>query len=749
MIGAVRTVPETGRLLLVSNRLPVAARVERGQVVVAPGAGGVSNGLLGLDELRGGRWIGWPGETWRLSADQRAVLARRLDEIGAIPVELSPTEVRRYYDGFSNGVLWPILHYQVDRLPSDPAGWDEYRRVNERFADTVVEHYRPGDQIWVQDYQLMLVPGMLRERLPDAAIGFFLHVPFPSSEVFRLLRWRRSLLEGMLGATIVGFHTASYAGHFISSAQRILGCPVVDGRLVIGGRQVRVVDDPMGIDAAAYAAVAERPDVRAEADELARARPNVRLLVSVDRLDYTKGIPRRLLAFERFLEQHPAERGRVQLLQIAAPSREGVGEYREYARSVNELVGRINGRFATVGLAPIHYLSRTLPRERVVALYRAATIALVTPLRDGMNLVAKEFAAARTDDDGVLILSEFAGAAAELAGAIVVNPYDLDGTAQAIAQALDMPPEECRERMRALRSRVQEHDVHRWAHDFQEILRSEHARTALRRPVDRRLSAAPHAIATAILRRRDALAVILDYDGTLVPFHGNPDDARPDEEILQLLARLSSLPDVVVHVSSGRRRAEIERWLGHLPIGLHAEHGAWTRQPDGSWEARMIDRPSWLDTAQASMAASVGRVPDSMVEEKETSVVWHFRNAERRAAAREAARLQRNLADVLDSSDAVVVPGNRIIEVRNARVHKGQVVDHVRSEHPGWRLVVVGDDATDEDMFAASPRGAVTIKVGSGRTAARFRLAGPDEVRQLLAALVLRLGSRRARTTAA
>src|SRR4051794_27825727 len=256
-----RGAPARNRLLLVSNRLSVAVRVERGQLVVTAAAGGVANGLRDLEELRDGLWIGWPGETWRLSGEQRRGLAERLARLRAVPVELTPTQVRRYYDGFSNGVLWPIMHYQLEQVPQDPGGWDEYRRVNERFADAVVDHYRPGDRIWVHDYQLMLVPGLVRQRLPDAPIGFFLHVPFPSSELFRVLRWRRALLEGMLGATVIGFHTASYAGHFVSSAQRILGCPIIDGRLVLGGRQIRVVDVPMGIDAAAYAEAAERPDV--------------------------------------------------------------------------------------------------------------------------------------------------------------------------------------------------------------------------------------------------------------------------------------------------------------------------------------------------------------------------------------------------------------------------------------------------------------------------------------------------------
>jgi len=363
--------------------------------------------------------------------------------------------------------------------------------------------------------------------------------------------------------------------------------------------------------------------------------------------------------------------------------------------------------------------------------------------------VAKEFTAERTDEEGVLVLSEFAGAAAELAGSIVVNPYDLDGVAQAIAQALEMPEEERRDRMRSLRARVQDHDVPRWARHFRGLLAAEHERATRRRAGDRSRGATPVAIAETALRRRPPLALILDYDGTLVPFHDRPDDARPDDEILQLLARLSATPEVVVHVSTGRRRAEMERWLGHLPIGIHAEHGAWSRSEEGSWTARFAERPRWLETARTTMERHVRRLPRSSIEEKETSLVWHYRNVETESGEREAGTLRDELDEALDSSDATVVMGARIVEVRNAAIHKGLIVDQVRAEHRDARIVVVGDDTTDEDMFAAAPRGAVTVKVGVGRTAARYRLEGPDEVRQLLGELALRLRARRAGSSAA
>jgi trehalose 6-phosphate synthase/phosphatase len=735
------------RLILVSNRLPVSARVERGELMVAPSAGGLATGLSGLHASGESLWIGWPGETWRLSAEQRADLQRRLAENRCVPVELTAGEIERYYEGFSNGVLWPLLHYELERLPMHPSGWESYRDVNERFADAVVAHYQPGDRIWVHDYQLLLVPGMVRRRLPDAIIGFFLHVPFPTSELFRVLTWRRELLEGMLGATLVGFHAASYAAHFISSASKILGCETGAGHVRIEGRRVRVGDFPMGIDASAYEALAGEPSVQAETDRVRRAAGDVRLIVAVDRLDYTKGIPRRLLTFERLLEHYPSLRGRVRLVQVAAPSRETVSEYRELRRSVEELVGRLNGRFASVGYDPINYISRTLSRERLVALYRAATVALITPLRDGMNLVAKEFVASRTDEDGVLVLSEFAGASTELSGALLVNPYDIDGVAVTLRHALDMPAAERGERMRGLRQRVREYDVHRWARDFENALKAEERR-AVRGAgmVDPLADAVSPSRVVAALQPsgRAPLVLLLDYDGTLVPLRPTPEEAAPGEEILHLLSTLAGLPEVSVHVVSGRTRASLERWLGHLPLGLHAEHGLWSRYPgESEWHRRIEGRPEWLDALRPRLEAWSRDIAGSFVEEKEASIAWHYRKADVRAGGRAANRLRRELARILKGSGASVLSGNRVVEVRHEGIHKGLLVDALREMQPWARVLIVGDDVTDEDMFAAAPPDAVTVRVGPGRTKARFRVAGPDQVRAALAEIAASRGAQR------
>ncbi len=472
------TAPSTGRILIVSNRLPVTASLVDGRLVVTRSSGGLATGLARPHERSGGLWIGWPGNV--AAGDPHAddphaddahaeELRRELASLRLVPVSLSASEVDVFYERVSNAVLWPLFHDRLDRLPLAVEGWDVYDAVNARFADVVAAQYRPGDTIWVHDYQLLRLPALLRERIPHARIGFFLHIPFPPADLFATLAPRRWLLEGLLGADLIGFHTHRYLHHFRDAAARLLGLPHDDGAPIEWrGRAVRVGVFPMGVDAAALASQAEHRDVTAAMHSFRGDR--TRLLLGVDRLDYSKGIPRRLLAIERLLQRHPEWHERVRLTQVAVPSRGGVDAYRRFRDQVNALVGRINGEFATPTWTPVQYIHRSVSSTTLLALYRAADVMLVTPVRDGMNLVAKEFVAARIDEDGVLVLSEFAGAAAELSDAVLVNPYDLDGTADAIDAALRMDGAQRRRRMWALRRHVMENDVHRWAASFIDAL---------------------------------------------------------------------------------------------------------------------------------------------------------------------------------------------------------------------------------------------------------------------------------------
>jgi trehalose 6-phosphate synthase/phosphatase len=496
----------------------------------------------------------------------------------------------------------------------------------------------------------MLVPGMLRRLVPDARIGFFLHIPFPSSEVFRVLPWRDELLRGLLGADLVGFHTLAYVRHFAASLLRLLGLEVGIDRLVFEGREVRVTALPMGIDVAHFEELAADPAIAAEAAQL-RPPGGAKLVLGVDRLDYTKGIPRRLLAFERLLERRRPEDPQVQLLQVAVTSRGEVSEYRSFKRSVDELVGRINGRFGTPDYTPIRYLNTGVDSRGVTALYRAADVMLVTPLRDGLNLVAKEFVAARVDGDGVLVLSEFAGAASELPDAILFNPYSQDDAADAVERALAMPEDERRRRMASLRDTVGQHDVHAWVRTFLEEL------SVLSAGREAPLGDGDAALAAlAGARLHGHLVVVLDYDGTLVGFGPRPELMVPDAELRELLGALASRPGLDVHIVSGRSRDFLERHFGAWRLGLHAEHGAASRLAgEDAWHVAAGITPEWRERVRALLERVVRHVPGARLEVKEQSVAFHYRQVDPAFAATVVKELRLHLLELLSNVAAAVV----------------------------------------------------------------------------------------------
>jgi trehalose 6-phosphate synthase/phosphatase len=717
------------RVLIVSNRLPISvARDAAGVLRVNPSSGGLATGLSGVHSSSGGLWIGWPGISGPLQPQEEATLSARYAELSVVPVPLSEDEVERYYEQFCNGILWPALHYLISDLPLQIKGYDLYEAVNRRFADAVVAHYRSGDIIWIHDYQLMLAPQMIRERLPDARIGFFLHIPFPASDVFRILPFREALLTGLLGADLVGFHTAAYMRHFVSSVLRTLGVASDVDRLRWEGRNVRIGVFPMGVDASGFA---DRAASSAVAGHLAAVRSHepegTRLLVGIDRLDYTKGIPRRLLSYEHMLRKYPELREKVRLIQVAVPSRTNVERYQDFRSMVDTLIGRIHGQFATPSWVPVHYIYRGLPVDEVVALYRAANVMLVTPLRDGMNLVAKEFVAARTDEDGVLVLSDFAGAASELAEAVHVNPYDVDGTAEAFYRALIMPEEERRSRMRALRHRVFSYDIERWGKAFLDRL----TETPVEGPGP---TVIPQLVAQA--RAASQLVLLLDYDGTLIPFARSPELARPDADALALLRGLANRTGTEVHVVSGRSRYTLERWLGELPIHLHAEHGLWSRAPGQPGQAVELPPLTWHDRVLAILRDYAERTPGSLVEEKPMGLAWHFRAADPEYGAVQANELQLHLKEMLSNTPVEIVPGEKVIEIRAHGINKGRIVPAIQARLPGALIVAIGDDRTDEDLFAALPPEAVAVHVGTLNSRAGLRLTGVRQVRALLQQLL-------------
>lgn len=717
------------RLVIVSNRLPVTTKRDGAGLRLETSSGGLATGLAGPHREGAGVWLGWPGPTWELSDEERAELDPVLRAQRFEPVHLDAREIERYYAGFSNGLLWPLFHYLLDQVPLQVDDWEAYEHVNRRFADEVVRLHRVGDRIWVHDYQLMLVPRLLRERLPDARIGFFLHIPFPAAAVLRALPRREEILHGLLGADLLGFHTHSYVRHFAAAVLRILGLETRVDRIDLGSREVRMASFPMGIDAAAFAHLGDDPDVQARAEQI-RGTEGRRLLVGIDRLDYTKGIPRRLLAYEELLRTHSELCGRVVLLQCAVPSRGSVEAYGEFRHQIDALVGRINGKYATATWTPVRYLHQAQDRREVAALYRAADVMLVTPIRDGMNLVAKEFVATRTDEDGVLVLSEFAGAAAELDGALEVNPYDVQATGRTLARALSLGREERRARMVRLRRRVLGADVHGWVRSFLTALDETPRGTGDSQP-------SPEADVSAVLARTTRakeLVLLLDYDGTLVPFAETPGRAAPDEELLSLLGRLQRRARTQVHIVSGRTRADLERWFGTIGIGLHAEHGLWSRgSREATWHRALPGELPYASSIDALLEDWTARTPGSFVERKSVTLAWHWRLADPERGRRQASELRLHLAELLSNVPVEVVVGDHVVEVRPQGVHKGRAVALATASSSSEALhVAVGDDRTDEDLFAALEPDQIVVRVGQGMGRATLRLPGVQEVRVLL-----------------
>lgn len=723
------------RVILVSNRLPITVRFGAEGAWIERSPGGLATGLRRPHERSEGLWIGWPGVTDRTPPERLAEVDGQIRAQRLVPVSLSREEVARFYDGFSNRIIWPVLHYFTENLPVSNDDWPVYDAVNRRFAEAVVEVYQPGDLIWVHDYQLMRVPFYLRERLPRARIGFFLHVPFPSAELFRILPPRRELLEGLLGADLVGFHTSSYVRHFTSALLQVLGLPAGVDRIAYAGREVRFGVYPMGVNVEHLGKLAESPEVAALTARY-WGGPECATMLAIDRLDYTKGVPRRLLAFERMLQRHPELHGRVRMLKVAVPSRVTVDAYKEYRDSVDTLIGRIHGAFATPEWVPVHYMYRSFSEAEVVALYRAADVMLVTPLRDGMNLVAKEFVAARTDEDGVLVLSEFAGAAAELAGALIVNPFDVDRTAETFYAALRMGSEERRVRMRALRERVAAEPVDDWSDRFLATLAeagSPEAGAAVSGDT-------PGHVALAAERARQAarLVLLLDYDGTLVELQARPEFAVPDPDLMDLLTRLGNRRRTEVHILTGRSAGFLDHWLAGLPVHLHAEHGAYSRAPGKKdWEPHVSGTQSWQTVVSPLLLEFARKTPGAHLERKSSSLAWHWRSAEPEFGFRQATELGLRLQQALTTLPVEVVFGDHVLEIRPYGINKGEVMRRLAdSGRRAAFYVAVGNDPTDEDLFAALPAGSVAIHVGPGESCASLRIATVAEVRAFLRSLL-------------
>ncbi|MFN3166011.1 MAG: bifunctional alpha,alpha-trehalose-phosphate synthase (UDP-forming)/trehalose-phosphatase [Phycisphaeraceae bacterium] len=720
------------RIINVSNRLPV--RIAGNELVKS--SGGLVSALEGVQTSGGGdfdlQWIGWPGGAAEDMADKQGIAARLKDEFGYHPVFLSDDEIDDFYHGFSNSSLWPLLHYNPTYFKYQYNWWETYEKINGCFADVVCDAAEQGDLVWVHDYHLMLLPKMLRERRPDLRVGFFLHTPFPSYEIFRCHPRRNQLLEGLLGADLIGFHTFGYLRHFRSAVLRLTGRESDVYTIRHDDAETHISVFPIGINWTGFEQELQSERFRECRDRLSNDYKNKRIVLSVERLDYSKGIPKKLEAIEKYLDANPDRRDDVEFILIAVPSREDVDEYAQLKQTIELAVSQINGKFATITNIPVHFINRGVKFEELCALYSIADVAMVTPLVDGMNLVAKEYVACQQDHGGVLILSEFAGAAQELFNAVMVNPYDVDGMAWAVGEALDMDDAHKRSRMEPMRKLVIEKDSKWWARRFVDALvssTSQPPRDAVKRLDDRAIAR----FAPSDKKK----ALFLDYDGTLRGFTLDPAEATPQPVLLDALAELDKRDDLDIYVVSGRKGEFLQEHLGQFGFTLIGEHGyAFKRAGGDAFELLNADADlSWMPTVREVFDLYAASTPGTHVEQKRSALVWHYRAADPEFGVWKAIELIGHLKEAIANVPAAIAHGKKIVEVSSQQINKGMAVERFIHETKYDAVLCIGDDQTDETMFRHRNSGAVTIKVGPGTTDAEYRVPGPDQVHAMLATI--------------
>jgi len=721
------------RLIIISNRLPFSIDRTGEEVKVRQSSGGLVSAIKSFFERKSDGathtekiWVGSMDaseEDWKYAQDEGLLPS----DFGIEAVFPEAGAYSNYYNGFSNSTLWPLFHYFPAFVEYRKENFDDYRRVNQLFANRVAEIYRPGDVVWVHDYQLMMVPDLLRKVLPDATIGFFLHIPFPSYEILRLLptSWKQQLMQGMMGADLIGFHTHDYVQHFIQSAKMILQVESQFNNIYYGNRVVKADQFPIGIDYIKFREACIDETVVAISTALEEKFIGQKIIFSVDRLDYTKGLNYRLDGYDHFLCAHPEWKGKVVFILNVVPSRGNICTYNDMKRSIEEQVSTINGKYSTLHWQPIIYRYNHLSFEELCALYQAADVALITPLRDGMNLVAKEYIASCIDK-GVLVLSELTGAASELNETILVNPTDVEEVADGIHKSLVMPLIEQRSRLASMQRRIAEYDVQKWINDFlDQLMITKKEQEALKVNILHEEDISKMVTHFEKAQRR---CILLDYDGTLAPYQKLPSLAVPSQELIELLTTLTSDEENEVVIISGRDVATLDKWLGKLPLNMIAEHGACARYKNGEWREIVSISTEWKDQVRPVMQLFVDRCAGSFIEEKKSTLAWHYRNTNGELGFMRSRELRNTLLQLTANTSLQVIDGNKVLEVRMIGVDKGVASINMLAQIQPDFVLCIGDDATDEDMFRAIRDKGYTIKIGRANTAAQFTILSQREV---------------------
>lgn len=728
------------RLILVSNLLPVHINWHKGKYMIEKAEETTISGLRDFYSCYEPQWVGLTGfENHQFTARDIRNLEEALKHTNCVPIFPRPHDTNLHLHGFSRNTLWPLFHYFTEHVTYSEVAWKAYMKINHLYAEKILEIIQEGDIIWIHDYHLLLLPQMIREQRPDISIGLFIHVPFPSFEIFRLLPWRNEIIEGMLGADLIGFQTYDYVRHFMSSVRRLTGVDSVFNRISIGERTLKVDVFPKGINyerfrnrALAIHSDHPKPSVIQQEMKMFKEMGNLeKLIISIGKLDYTKGIPQRIRAFERFLQTYPEYNGRISLIVQAIPSGETSDSFFNLKSVVDELVGRINGNYGTITWTPIRYLNQSFSMDERIELYSLSDIALTLPLRDGMNLVSKEFVASRHDGTGVLILSELAGSSKELHEALLVNPNDLDAIAEAIREAVEMPEEEQIRRNKVMMMRLQRYTVERWANEFIKSL--EGIKEIQEFTLTRKINVTRmRQIVASYLEMKERI-LFLDYDGTLSWFTKNPEDAKPDEMLYGVLKKLSTDPDNTLVIISGRDKETLDRWFGpDWNIHFVAEHGVWLRDPGEDWHMMEQINNDWKESVEPLLEYYVDQTPRSFIEHKNFSLVWHYRNSDPDLGNQRAWELKDELRTLTSNLNLEIMDGDKVLEIKYSGINKGRAAKHKLGDHSYDFILAVGDDWTDEFTFEAMPESAYTIKVGTKTTKASYYIDSVDMVREML-----------------
>lgn len=717
-----------GRLIIISNRLPLSVKKTGNEYAIEQNVGGLATGLGSFYKDYKALWIGWAD----VPVQDRELVRRKMEnEFNCYPIFISEDLSERYYEGFANKTLWPLFHSLPTRAAYSSSYWKAYERVNKIFAQRVAELAGPDDMIWINDYHHMVLPKYIKQRLPKSRIGFFLHTPFPTYDLMTMLPWYKELLDSLLYSDLIGFHTYGYVSAFLESVRVLLGHDNYAGRIMLSDRVVNVGAFPMGIDYRKFRSAANKSKVKAEARKIREYVNGKTLLFSISRLDYTKGILRQLVSFEKFLKENPQMRHKAVYALVVVPSRESLAQYSRLKRAIDERVGRINSKYGAHGSVPIWYTYGKISFSRLVAFYKTADIMLALPIKDGMNLIAKEFLAVKGGDKGLLILSQTAGAAKELFEAAIVNPNDEDEIVGKIKGYVATKGKGTDVANRNMMHKLEELSIRKWAERFIESLETNIRLSGIMaaHPLDSRIEGQ----IVARYRSSKSRLFIFDYDGTLIPIHKDYAYAKRSKALAMTLNRLAEGKGNSVFIVSGRSRSSLEKIFKGVKVSLVAEHGAWVK-PYGSqsWESLVPIEDKWKADIMPILKAYTERLKGSVIEQKEMSITWHFRNATSPNASDVALELGNILTNLTANSELRVIYGKKNIEIMNTYVSKGMSYIKLMSNTKHDFILAIGDDSSDESIFEVLPKDAFSIKVGMSVSNARYNIRSQAYVYRLL-----------------